>query len=812
MTSFLFELRYAWRSIVARPGFSALAVLVLAAGLASALSIASFMNTLVLNPLPFKDSESLYRAGLIDNNDAPDTDRFDSISANDLLEWTDAFGSQATIGGYTELTLNLGSEEHSERYSGGRFSPGVLEALGVAPQLGRNFDAADSVPGAPAVVLLSEQIWRLRFASDPAIVGRQLRINAAPAVVIGVMPADFSFPMREQLWMPLPLERGSTDGCCEVILRPDAGVTEVQLRATLEGWYAEAKARDPQAMKSRAQGVGVGDLRYRFVDRETIALFAVMAVAVSLVLLIACANVANLLLGGLLARERELALRAALGAGRGRLLMGALLHSCLLALIALVIALPLAQLGVNAIVATLVVSVENGPPHWMHFAINGRLMGIAFLAALLTALLSGLLPALHASLRRNLDLRGSAQGGGGFAKISQWLMVGQVAFSLAVLMTTALLVQTVRQLGQFDLGLDTRSVLTARVGLVPDAFANDAAINQRVDALLMRLRAEPGVAAVTVSSSLPGLMGENEEVIATGAPEPANGYISPGFSAVDADFFSAMRATLVAGRVFTFGDKADSDAVMVVDQTFVEQFLPGQPAEQAIGRRFVLNPDGEVQRPVTIVGVVRPIQMDDIDDQREAAMFVPFAQSPRRFFNLLIRTQGPPMAFSERVSEIARSLDADSPLYWVRAYDDVLFEATIGQQVLSRMFSAFGVVALLLAATGLYGVIAFNVGRRRREIGIRRALGAANASVLRAVMQRTGSQVLLGLLLGVAGGIPFANLLSSKLGIVGEGQASVDVTVWLPALLVLAVAAGLAGWLPARRALRVEPNIALRYD
>ncbi len=816
MTSFLFELRYAWRSIVARPGFSALAVLVLAAGLASALSIASFMNTLVLNPLPFSNAEALYRAGLIDDGDAPDTKRFDGLNVNEVLDWQEYLEPVAEFGVYAAGTINLSSDERAERYSGGTFSAGLLPALGVQPAIGRNFLPSEQASDAPLVALISDSLWRQKFGADPTIIGRQIRINAEPAEVIGVMPENFSFPMREQLWLPAKISRGIANrgvnggGCCfETVIRPKPGITADQVKQSLDRWLADALARDPEGMPKRAQAVGFDQLKYVFADRETIELFAVMGAVVLLVLLIACANVANLLLSSLLARERELALRMALGAGRGRLLLGLLLHSGLLSLFALLIALPLAQFGVDATVSDMRNTADVGPPLWMHFGLDARLALIAAATALMTAIVSGVLPALHAATRRDLSLRSQSQGAGGFARVSQWLMVAQVGFSLAVLMTTMLLVQVVRTLDDFDLGLDTDKVLTVRIGLFPQRFEGEGEVQRYVDRLLRDVRAESDVESAAVSSSLPGLMGDNIDALEQGVAAPATGTPNLGYSAIDPQFFSAMRATLLSGRMLSEADDVDSERVAVVDQTFVDRYLAGR---EPIGRQWVLDPGGDAERTITIVGVVRPIQMDDIDDAREAAVFVPFVQSPARFFSLFVRTRGEPLAFAGRLNAISQGLDADTPMYWVREYADVLNEATIGQRLLARMFTSFGVIALLLAATGLYGVVAFNVGRRTREIGIRRALGAPSARVLHALLLRTGAQVAIGLLLGLLIGIPFAILLSGQLGTVGEGNADVGVGVWLPALLLLTSAAALASWLPALRALRVEPNTALRYD
>jgi putative ABC transport system permease protein len=806
-----FELRQALRRIAARPAHSALVVLVLTAGLASALSVASFMNSLVLNPLPFEDSESLYRAGLIDGDADASDEHFDAPAANDILDWSQQLEGLAEVAAYTQLTLNLSGDGQPERYAGALISAQLLPNLRVAPQLGRGFSTADMQPGAPEVVLLSDAVWRQRFNADPQVLGRSLRVNARPATVIGVMPPDFHFPMREKLWQPLRLQRGERNGdCCyEVLLRLLPGVNATDVRGALEAWRTRQAELEPAATRARARAIGFDQLKYQFVDRGSLRLFGVMALCVLLVLLIACANVANLLLGSQLARERELALRTALGASRGRLMLAAFLHSGLLSLLATLLALPLAQLGVDADVADLRSSVDQGPPLWMQFGIDGRLLLIAAGVALLSALLAGALPALHASRRHDLALRSSGQGGGRLVGVGQWLMMGQVALSLALLMATALLVQIVRQLDHFDLGLDTRQVLTARIGLMPQHLHAPDASERFAERLLEALRAEPAVAAASVSTALPGLMAGNEDVIELGTPIPEQGTTSPGISAVDPGFFEAMGAQRVAGRLFSAADRADSEPVMVVDETFVEQFGLG---ERALGSRFVLNPEGSTPRTVTIVGVVRPIQLDDIDGPREASMFLPFAQRPQRFFNVLVRTRGEPLAYSNRLREIAHALEPDSPLYWMRDYSEVLREATLGQRVLARVFSTFGGVALVLAAAGLFGVVALTVQRRTREIGIRRALGAAGLKLLSAVLGRTLLKLSIGLALGLGLGLALVRLLDAQLGSIGMQGGEPGAAIWLPALLVLSLAAALACWLPLKRALAIEPTRALRED
>jgi hypothetical protein len=301
-------------------------------------------------------------------------------------------------------------------------------------------------------------------------------------------------------------------------------------------------------------------------------------------------------------------------------------------------------------------------------------------------------------------------------------------------------------------------------------------------------------------------MGANVDVLERGAPVPANGIANVGSSAVDAGFARAMGATIVAGRFFEAADRDSGERRIVVDETFVRQFVPDG---NAVGRRFVLDPaGGESRREATVIGVIRPVQMDDIDDQREASVFELFGQSPARYFSVLLRARGSSLDLSDHLMQIAAGIDPDTPVYWLRSYEQVLNEATFGVRMLGRIFSGFGVIALLMAAAGLYGVVAFAVAQRTREIGLRRALGAPDARVLASVAGRNLIQVGAGLALGLALGLPFARWLASPIA----HLAGVEASAWLSVVGALALTSMLAVWLPARRALRVDPMVALRHD
>jgi putative ABC transport system permease protein len=807
------EFGAAVRGLRTQPAFSALAVGVFAIGLGCVLYVAGMINGLILEPLPFPAPEQLYDAGLIDNDDPLDADDFDAIDANMLLEWREHTVGLAQVAGVAQRTLNLSDGERPERFDGAAVTANLFPLLGVQPALGRNFRDEDEIPGASPVVLLSDRVWRERYLSDPAIVGREVRVNARPARVIGVMPARFAYPYREQVWIPARLSRDALDERFMAVLRRAPDASEATLRAALASWFDAAMQRDPQRMRSAARAVGMQPLAWEFVDPPTRVIFWGMGAAVLLVLAIACANVTNLLLTQMAARRQELWLRGALGASRLRLALHLLAQTSLLALLALAVAVPLSQLLIDGTLRAFESAGDGGPPAWMSFDVDGRMLACAAFAAAMTAALTALLPAWQAGTSSDRDAGARVHSGRGFARASRVLVVAEVALSCALLIAAAVMVQAIVRLDRFDLGLDTSNVLTARIGLVEDAYPDAASRNDYVQRLRERLQQDAEVESVTFSSSLPGLIGANVDVLEQGLPRPEEGLPNSGHSFVDQNFAATMGARLQRGRWFNSGDFApgrrdeqgNRDGVIVVDETFARRFVPGA---DVLGKRFALEGGSTgTLRYATVVGVLAPVQMDDIDDPVESAIFEPMRAAPR-YFSVLVRTRGEPKGYADGLVRAAAQVDAETPAYWVRGYDAVLNEAVIGVRMLSRIFSGLGLVALALAAAGLYGVVAFAVAQRTREIGVRRALGAPDARVLGSVASRSLWQVGLGLGLGLALGVPFAGALAAPIGHV----ARVGSETWMFVLVFLALVATLAVWLPARRALKVDPMSALRHD
>ncbi len=803
MNALVHEMRSAGRALLAKPGFSMLIIAVLGAGLACMLFMLVLIYGLVIRPLPFHAPEQLLHIGF-QQSDRPD--RLSPVSGHDLLQWQTRLADVAEVAAYQKQTINISGEDRAERYAGASISTNQLRVLGVSAQLGRTFTDADGKPGAAATVILSDAVWRQRYNADPDIIGRVLRIDGSSASVIGVMPVDFSYPEKEMIWTPAQLPSAMTrddGGDWVVVARRHADASVASLRSVLGAWYADAKLEAPRYFEIR--NVGVEPLSDLIINRSTRAVFNMMLLAVILVLLVACANAANLMLSRTLARRQELAVRAALGASRWRLAVHLLSQSLLLAGIAAAIALPIGWAAVRW-VDQIFRNSEEGPPHWMHFNLDAQLIGFTILAALATGLITGILPALRAGSQVSASLRDDSRAvaGGSFARISRGLVIGEIAVSCVLLVAAGVMVNGMHRFETSDFGIRTENLLTARIGLSEAKFPTAASQQAVFERLEEKLRSDPEIVDAGIGTTLPGLISESRRVLREGAgPDDAQTVVYSG--RIDDRFASTYELTLEEGRFFNASDRTDSPPVAIVDRTFAEKLGAG---ESVLGRRFRLDPDNPSATLVTIVGVIRRIQLDDLDDPVRPALLRPLRQDPERFVSLAMRTRGAPAAFVPRFNEILREVEPDTPAYWVRSYDQVILEATFAEYVLARLFLAFGAISLFLAGAGVYGVIAFNVRQRTREIGVRRALGAPSANVLGSLLARGAWQISLGLLFGLALAWPFAHALVGSM----NGFDASDPQIYVLVVGILTITTLLAILVPARRALRVDPLVALRHE
>ncbi|MEO8458905.1 MAG: ADOP family duplicated permease [Dokdonella sp.] len=809
MHAMLLELKQAARGMTNQAGFSLLVIGVLAAGLGCVIYMLIAIGSMVMRPLPFPDAERLMHVGVDSGNNR--SGQLDPMRSNDLLQLRRQLTGIADVSGFEEATINLSDLDRPERFNGAFVSGNLFRVLGVAPIMGRDFTLADEREGAPPVVMLSHDLWDSRYGSDPGVIGRQVRVNSQTATIVGVMPADFSYPRREVIWAPGTFTDGvNSDLRYGIVIRRAVGASSTAIETAVASWFADAKRNEPEQF--REVRIGVESLALLAVHAGTRSLLGVMLVSAMLVLLIACANTTNLLLTRTLARRQELAIRVALGADRMRLAVHLIAQSLILTLIAAGVGLLCARIAAGWTDAAFRAS-PDGPPYWIHFALDSNVIVLTLVVALVTALVSGLLPALRAGSGAMAgDLRDGTRGaGGGMARVSRVLMVGEVAMSLTLLIAVGTLIRGVMTLERSDLGIDPDGILTARVGLFESAFPTGAAQVALFDRITDRLRGDPAVIDATAGTNLPGLDGGPRQFIADGEV-PAGDTPLPraNYAAVDDHFFSLYGLRMIEGRFFDTRDTATATPVAVVDQRFADRY--GKEGS-VVGRRFKLDPrdaDGPV---VTIVGVIPALWLDQPGDPIRPTLLAPLRQQPARFVSLAMRVKGDPAAFAPRLVETIRAVDPDTPAYWVRTYAQAISEATFGQRTLAKMFGTFGLVALVLAGAGLYGVIAFNVGNRTREIGVRRALGAPSISVLRDVLTRATWQVGLGLVIGLGLGLSLARILESALhGVPGSVVGGGNVMTAIAALSVLIFAAAIAAVVPTRRALRIDPMIALRHE
>ena len=805
LSALIYELRQALRSLAGNLGFSVLVVSVLASGLACVIFMLVMINGLIIRPLPFPEPERLLHAGVTDgSNDG----RLDNVSARDLLELRRRLAELADVAGYESATINLSDLDRPERFDGAMISSNFASVLRATPVLGRDFNEADEKPGAPAVVLLSHKLWRSRYGGDPGILGRQVRVNTRPATVVGIMAEGMSYPYREVIWIPATLREdvADTDNSYTIALRARPGVDDVAIATELESWRSDAARADPD--RFRGLRTGLESLSMYTINRTTRIVLGIMLAAVMLVLLVACANAANLLLLRTLARRQELAVRVALGASRIRVAVHLLAQSLLLAIIATAIALPLAAMAMHH-EGELLRSSPNGVADWLSFDLDWNIVGMAAAAALLTALATGLLPALRASRDTvSNTLRDNSRGttGGTFMRLSKVLVIGEVAMSCALLIVVGTMIRGIMTLDRIDLGFDASHLLSARVALFTNTYPTGADQVRLYEKLTDRLRGDAEVVDATVATTLPMRFGANRDILPAGvAAEGDSALPKVRYGAADDHFASTYGLPMLRGRFFDVRDVAGSELVAVVDPVFAQRYAAGG---DVVGRQFRLDPRSADGPSVTVVGIISPLKLDAPGDEPQPVMLTPLRQDPARFVSLVVHTRGNPNAFAPRLNAIMHEVDADTPLYFVRDFQAVIAEATFGEHVVAQLFGVFGCIALVLAGAGLYGIMAFSVGQRTREIGVRRALGAPAAGVLRILFIRTGWQLALGLAAGLLIGIPLARVLTGTLHSISGN----DVTTPLVALTILVAAAVFAVIVPARRALRVDPTVALRYE
>ena len=794
MNTVLQDLRYGFRMLLKQPGFTVVAVVTLALGIGANTAIFSVVNAVLLRPLPFSDSQRLvmvWNRGVA----AAGGDRT-PLAVADVLDWRAQNHVFEGVAAFSPTNLNYSGGDNPVQVRGANVTANFLSVLGLGVQLGRDFQSADEKTSGPATVIVSDQFWRNHLNADPQAIGRTIKLNGAPANIIGVMPPQVNFPSSEvQLWRALQIDQPKRRG--PYFLRGLARLTP--------GVTIEQAVADTKGIKSSFDGgnftfniISVNDYIVGDVRPALIALL----VAVTLVLLIAAVNVANLTLVRSASRAKEISIRSALGASRSRIVQRLLTESVLLAVAGGVVGTLCALWGVSLLVKF---APEN-LPRVDQIKVDGFVLLWTALISLATGVVFGLVPAWQNSrLNLNEVLRDGGRGTSespGRRRGRGVLVVTELALAVMLVTGAGLLIKSLWRLQRVDTGIDPQRVLTAQYSLRGQRYREQQPIREFAERLLTQTQSLPGVQGVAVSNSLP-----------PDETDYSSGFTIEGqdqsehvayFTIVSPDYFRVLGIPLRSGRAFTGADVADSQRVVLINETLQRDFLSGQ---DPIGRRINIGSKQEPQWN-TIVGVVGDVKYNGIADDVQPALYYPISQQPT-WGSLVIKTDvADPLSVTSAVRNEIKKIDPDVPLTNVATMDDRLSKSVAQPRFRTTLIALFAVVALVLACVGIYGVISYSVTLRTHEIGIRMALGAQRAHVLKMVIGQAIVLAIAGVALGLTGSYALTSLMSKLL----FGVKPTDPATFLITAAILSFTALIASYLPARRATKIDPLEALRYE
>jgi predicted permease len=802
MRSLVQDMSYGLRMLWKSPGTTLAAVFALALGIGANTAIFSLVNTLTLRPLPYERPDELVLAGYAEHEAAP---------AN-FLDWRGQNQSFAQMAALNFWNANLSSGDRPELVRGFQVSPALFPLLGVKPAQGRAFLPEEEQPGRDNVLIMSHGLWQRRFGSDPSLVNKVVMLNGRSYTVVGIMPPDFEFYGPSDVWSPLsftPEEaRRRTSGNLIVLARLKPGVSLPQAQGDMTNVARRLEQQYPETNAN--VGVRLVSLHEQLIGPVRPALMMLLG-AVFFVLLIACANVANLLLARAVSRQKEMAIRAALGAGRTRIIRQLLTESVLLGLMGGALGLLLALWGTRFLVSGLPPGISTALLLGHGIGIDRWMLGFTLLISLFTGVVFGLAPALNISKPDLNDAlkeggRGTAGSSGG-RRLRSILVVAEMALAVVLLVGAGLLIRSFTRLLNVNPGFDTNNLLTMNVSLPSGKYAQDAQVNNFYTQAVERLKALPGVQHVALTSHLP-LSGSNRVrgFDIEGRTQPGENGPIANYRVVSPDFFATLGIPLKKGRAFDEQDKEGVKGVAVVNEMMVRRFFGG---EDPVGKRLRrVSPNGEPLPWLEIVGVVGNIKHSSLQAPPGAEVYVPYLQNPSRDLSVVLRSATDPQGLVMAVSQQISGIDKDQSLNNVLTMDELMSRSLALNRFSTYLLGVFSVIALVLAAIGIYSVISYSVTQRTHEIGIRMALGARAKHINKMIVRQGMRLALIGIGIGIAAALGLMTLLTGLL----YGVGSADPITFGGTILVLGLVAFAASYFPARRATQVDPLTALKYE
>jgi putative ABC transport system permease protein len=819
MKNLVNDLGYGLRALRKKPGFALVAVITLGLGIGAGTAIFSVVNAVLLRDLPYSKPNQLVlvweRFLTFGLDKIP-------VSAAEYVDYRNENQVFDQIATYGTVDFNLTGQDQSERISGAAVTASLFPLLGVEPMAGRTFAGGEDQAGHDGVTVISNGLWRRRFGADPHIVGQSITLNGRSYSIIGVMPPDFQFPMSlygikgvtftepAELWVPLVFrpgqlkDRGSRSYGLIGRLKP--GVSLARASADVESIAARMQQRFAGSYPADGWGATAVLLKEQVVGRLRPVLVA-LSVAVALVLLIACANVANLLLARALSREKEVAIRMAVGARRWRIVRQLMAESALLSVLGGAVGLLIAFWGVDLLVSFSAQTL----PRVKETSVDWRVLVFSLAVSVVTALLFGLVPALHSSkpdLSESLKDRGQSSGVGTRRRLARTIVVGEFAVAVMLLISATLVIRSLWRLQNVNPGFDPKNVLAFDLTLPREEFADRQAVAAFYQGALERIRALPGVEAAGASTILP-LSGSNSDqsfVIEGRIPRSIEDVADVEYRVVTPGYFRALEIHILSGRSFQQSDNDKVDGVTIVNQALARSYFPG---EDPVGKRVTTDDPREPNAVwLTIVGVSGDVRHRGLAQEPEPEMYVAHQQYPNRGMSFVVRTAFSSDKAASAIKQEISALSPNLPIYNVRTMGLVISESIAQQRLSTLLFGLFAAIAVALASIGVYGVMAYNVSQRSHEIAIRRALGAEQGEIIRMVLGQ-------GMMMAAAGigiGMGLALILGRSLSAFLFGVSYLDIATYATVPLGLAAFALLAIWVPARRATRVDPISALKYE